>query len=205
MRSIRTPLTLIAILSIAINLTACVSLKVTSKGRRYRKQPFWQRVLVLSKIHHWYASGAFSVTHKQKTELANYQWHQYAKDHYAVHIESALDIYTMEITGRSGRVTMVLPDKQATAKTPEQLMQREFGWALPIRNLYYWARGLAAPGVSQRRYDQYGHLIYLRQQGWQIKLAHYIHFGKVDLPQQIDMQRPNLRLRIVIKNWHVVG
>ena len=83
-------------------------------------------------------------------------------------------------------------------------MRKNLGWSLPIPSLWYWARGLPAPGANQgANYDKFGHLVSLQQGGWQVKYAGYHTVQGVDLPQVIELHRADISAKIVVKQWQI--
>ncbi len=190
-------------ISAVLLLAGCVSLKLSSqKNIQFSKRSAVMRAAELRKFTHWNINGAFSIQKKSSAEIANYGWQQNGQRHYQIRISSALNLYTLYIVGQPGSVSVWRANQAKwVAKTPERLMQKAIGWSLPISELYYWIRGIPAPGYNSPRYDQYGHLIALRQNGWSIKLSEYTHLGKLDLPRMIRLSRPGLRAKIVIKKW----
>ena len=88
------------------------------------------------------------------------------------------------------------------AATPEALLATRADLQLPISDLKYWIRSMPAPNSQYNaKYDEFGHLVYLQQAGWQIRFEDFITVGGVDVPQKIIMSHPGLTVRIVVKKW----
>lgn len=193
-------------LSCILLLTACVSLKLPNKGsQNFQKEPPQTRAAALRKIHYWSINGAFSVQHHRKAELANYTWTQ-QNGAYDIRLSSALNLYTVSITGKPGQVSLH-ESKQGTlsASSPETLLTKRLGWSLPISDLNFWIRGLPAPGNSTPHYDSYGHLQSVQQQGWSVYFSNYSNVGKYDLPRTLNIEGHHLKIKVLIKNWSSVG
>lgn len=189
-------------LGISVMLSGCTSLSVLSVAHApFHKQSWQQRRHALTRIRSWNIDGAFSIRQMNKSTIASYIWQQRGNS-YNIRIHSSLDIYTADIAGRPNYVTLQRSNQQRfSARTPEQLMQKQLGWHLPISSLYYWMRGLPAPGKYQAKFDTFGHLIYLQQAGWQIQFSNYISVGKVDLPRTLQLNSERFAVKIVIKHW----
>lgn len=173
----------------------------TTPSVSYQKISWPQRQHALNRITDWDIDGAFSIRQPNKTTIASFDWTQKEKN-YRIRIHSSLDLYGVNITGRPGLVMLWrAQNDHFTARSPEQLMQQQLGWRLPVSNLYYWMRGLPAPGNYQAQFDNYGHLSTLTQQGWQIQYAQYLSVRNVDLPQMLDLTNQDLGVKIVIKQW----
>jgi len=180
----------------------CTSLKVPSVGHiTYHKESWQQRRKALAQIQRWNIDGAFSIQQASRSAIASYEWKQRSSS-YNIRIHSSLNIYTADIVGKPGYVTLQQSNKQRySARTPEQLMQKQLGWHLPISNLFYWMRGLPAPDKHQAKFDAFGHLIYLQQAGWRVRFSNYLPVGKVDLPRTLELHSKQLAVKIVIKHW----
>ncbi len=184
-------------------LTGCVSLTLPSQSHApYHKKTWSERHKALASIRSWNIDGAFSIQQANaKPAIASYTWQQQGSA-YDIHISSSLDIDSANIAGRPGYVTLEQSHRRRySARSPEQLMQKQLGWHLPISNLFYWMRGLPAPGKYQARFDSYGHLVSLQQAGWQIRFSNYFPIANVALPRTLALVSPSLRVKIVIKHW----
>jgi outer membrane lipoprotein LolB len=165
-----------------------------------------QRQTELVQVKSWRATGAISVQRaKQSPVIMHYEWQQSGPEHYRVDLAASLNVAGATITGRPGRVTLQRDrERPVSASTPEELMQESLGWSLPVPALWYWARGLPAPGPTQEtKYDSYGHLTVLRQNGWQVRFDGYHTVQGVDLPHIIELHRQDVSARIVVKQWQI--
>ncbi len=153
-------------------------------------------------ITSWNLKGSVSIQHQTGTDFASVQWDQQGSQ-YSIALYGPLSLGKVQITGHPGQVTLAQSGKStASAASPEQLMQKQLGWQLPLSNLYYWVRGIPAPGKATRTsYDASNHLKQLSQQGWTISYTDYTTVQQVDLPRRIWLMNPNLRVSLVIKNW----
>ncbi len=185
-------------------LTGCVNVTPPAGATSFNKQHQATRAQRLNNITHWTTRGAFSITTPQEAQIANYTWKLTDQTHYTLHIASSLNLYQLHITQSGNTVTLVKDQKQPlTANNPEALMQQALGYSLPISNLYYWIRGLPAPGTKQTTYNDYGLLTQLEQDGWTITFLNYTHQGNVDLPQLIRLTGHHLAIKLVIKQWEL--
>lgn len=199
-------LKLIIALLIAMSLVGCVSLKVPkSSTQQFQTVSAKKRQRHLKQIKRFIANGAFSIQEtSEQPVLANYQWTQKTIRFYRIRIFSPLNLFNVTILGHLGSVTLWKSTKQrATAKTPEQLLRNELGWSIPIRNLFYWIRGVIAPGKNKATFDQFGHMVALRQDGWMIQLSHYGNVDGYDLPKKLLLSRPDIRVTLVVKRWQL--
>jgi outer membrane lipoprotein LolB len=197
MRKLRYPL----IILYMILLSACMTMP--AKQAAFNQNiPWSQRQQVLRQIKHWHLQGAIAINTTQKNFTASLDWRQQPQQ-YRVTIFGPLGIGTVQIAGKPHLVVLRTADNQLfTARSPNQLLQQQLGWHLPITNLYYWIRGLPAPGTkSVKSFDAYHHIIYMQQQGWNIRYLQYTGAYHTDLPCKIFLNNPRIHLKIVITRW----
>lgn len=177
------------------------------KGAHYEYLSPAARATQLQLVHSWSSSGAFSVTINGQVSAANFNWQQIDRQRYHINVSSALNLVGFVLIGRPNSVTLWQSSSQsARGASAEALMQQQVGWSLPLSNLYYWVRNLPAPGLFQSpQYDQYGHLLKLEQQGWSIQWRGFVNVARVDLPRLIILSRPNMVIRLVVKQWRLKG
>ena len=191
-------------LALASALTGCVSLTPPPATTHFETQSTTTRAQKLKAIRRWNIQGAMSVRQKSKAHIANFSWQLQSKHHYQIRLSSTLNVYNLLIKSTGQHLTLNQNKKQPiTATSPRELMQKAVGFSLPISNLYYWVRGLAAPGKNQATFNQYGLLSRLQQQGWRIQYLRFKKINKVDLPQLIQLTRNDLSIRLVLKKWGI--
>lgn len=196
----------ITIIAALITLNSCVNLKLPkAKTQNFKIKSVKQRSLELEQLKKWEINGAFSIQNKGKINLANYDWKQ-DKNKYHIEIRSTLNLYSLLIEGRPKKVTLwESRNKPISAISPEELLQKRLGWSIPISNLSYWIKGLAAPELSKEKFDNYGHLISISQQDWQVNFSNYTTINSVDLPCILKINGHGLIIKMVIKNWRILN
>jgi len=188
---------------LSLQLASCTLFSPTPKAPINKKMTGTAREQQTRQIKNWQASGAISISFNNKTDVGSFDWTQRGLN-YTFQTYGPLNLGGVSIQGRPGFVTLNKSSKRTTARSPEQLMQQELGWYLPLSNLRYWCRGLPAPGIkSVPRYDQFGHLRLLRQQGWSISYKKYQAVSGQDLPRTIVFGHQNLRVKVVIRSWQI--
>ncbi|HSW94218.1 MAG TPA: lipoprotein insertase outer membrane protein LolB [Gammaproteobacteria bacterium] len=162
------------------------------------------RVDVLSNIQHWDLKGLIAIRNARDAWSATWQWHQ-NKRNYTIGLQGPLGSGSMELTGTPGSVVLETGDgKKFTSTSPENLLEKQLGWRLPVSNLYYWIRGLPVPNVpTEKTLDAKGRLSVLAQQGWRIEYSRYLSVMGVDLPGNMILNNAALNVKLVIKQWQV--
>lgn len=190
-------------------LSGCAHMNDRRSSIHFEVQSPSVRCAKLARLKAWRMNGSFSLAQQgEQLLIANYTWHQLNPRDYRIEISSALGLYSASIYHQHGSVTLwkngVLIIRGKTAKN---LMQKTLGWSIPISNLRYWVKGIPAPiktaGYYRARYDQYGHLTQLKQQGWVICYTAYVKEAghDIDLPQIIMLGRPGLKVRMTLRDW----
>lgn len=196
-----------AFLSFLLVLTGCARVPVSPVTATYQPALSWpQRQAQLSAIQDWDLKSAMSVQQGKQVTFASLDWQQRG-DHYQQQITGPFNLGGVRIVGMPGQVTLWKSENEKiSAKTPEQLIQQAFQWQLPISNMYYWVRGLPAPGSSpQEVFDNFHRLTALTQDGWTIEYLAYQRINNIDLPQQMLLISAQLQVKLVIQQWRIYG
>lgn len=150
---------------------------------------------------HWQLSGKIGLRGPQLSESAYLNWRQCGPD-YDLRLSGPLGQAVAHITGRGTQLTIAIAGRDpVTTAEPEQLLQRELGWSVPIRALRYWVRGEAAPGGNARRLGSEQQPESLRQFGWEVDYLSYYHSDTVALPAKLTVSGGDIRATLLIKDW----
>jgi outer membrane lipoprotein LolB len=192
------------IVTLLVFLSGCALFQQGKTEPGNRAMSWKARSAELNRIQAWTAHGSVSIQHDAKTDIASVQWRQQQQD-YQFALSGPLGFGRVEITGGPASITLQQSNKPpVSAATPELLMQNQLGWHIPISHLYYWARGLPAPGMpSKKIFDAYHHLTQLQQEGWQIDYLEYMPVNGVDLPRTMQLSTDRLKIKLVIREWEL--
>lgn len=85
---------------------------------------------------------------------------------------------------------------QEVADSPEELLQKIWGYSVPVEGLRYWIQGKSMPGqeLLSAKYDN-DELTSFKQSGWQVKLSNYDEKG----PKRINLLRESSQDRMQLK------
>lgn len=157
-----------------------------------------------SKITSWDISGALAARSSGKGWSASLNWTQRGAGAYQFRLSGPIGSGTILITKSGGVVTLRDGKKSTSSSNAQSLLKQQTGVSLPVPNLYYWARGIPAPGaVSDKKYDESGRLRVLQQAGYTIEYQQYASVGKAVLPTSIRLQGNGVFMKLIIKNWRV--
>lgn len=164
--------------------------------------PWQARQQQLHQFNAWQLNGKMALQSAQDAGSANLDW-QENKRHYVISLFGPFGTPGPKLIGEPGKITLITANgKHAMAKSPEELLAKLWGFNVPISNLYYWIRGLPAPGmVTNQAFDGAHRLTELEQQGWHIQFSHYTNAGSLDLPSKIFITSAALKIKIFISEW----
>lgn len=162
-----------------------------------------QRQAALTRVTAWQVKGAIGLQDAKQVQSASLQWQQSSVNTFAIRLFGPLGAGNTIIIGRPGQVTLTTSDKKTiTATDGETLLRQQTGWQLPIDNIYYWARGLPAPGDSPRvQLDSASRLQSLQQAGWRIDYQRYSPVNGLELPGKIILTNGRMTIRLIINQW----
>jgi outer membrane lipoprotein LolB len=195
---------IIWILFLALTLSSCARMSRTETIPAEPSATKADRQASLANIHSWHVNGKIALQASHDSGSANVDWTQ-NQQQYAISMSGPLGASGMKLTGHPGLVTLQTSDgKTYSAASAEQLLAERWNFHLPVSNMQYWIRGLAVPGMpANTRFDQYGRLESLVQQGWRVDYLAYSNVGKLDLPEKISITSPSLRVKMIIYKWNL--
>ena len=191
---------------ILLLLTGCASLSsqpIIENGAPlgHHYLPWPKRQAELMGITKWSAEGSIAAHNSHQGVNASFHWEQQGSN-YTLDIFGPLGVNRVQLSGNTTGVTLKTADHIYTADTPEQLLQQQLGWSLPVSNLYYWLRGLPSPGSRfGRSLDPNNHLVHLVQGGWDLLYLRYLSINGIDLPDRILIHNPQWQIRLLIRQW----
>ena len=193
---------LLYLLLVPVVLAGCAHL---GKPLRKPKKVAWtQRKIQLLKDTNWHIHGVIGVRTPKHADSANFAWVQ-KEQNYQLALSGPLGLGAVAIEG--GPKGIVFTDHKGhkiQARTPEVLLQKTFGWRVPIADLSYWVKGLMKPGyIYYADFDQWGRVKHLEQAGWQIDYLRYLTTKSADLPLQLRLTRGDLHVKMVVNHWFV--
>ena len=152
----------------------------------------------------WELSGAIAAKNRKRGWTATLSWLQQGPNQYQIRLFGPLGGGTVIIEKHGARVTFRDGPKQVSSNNADELLQKKTGVRLPVKNLYYWVRGLPAPGAIQSvQRDANHYLISFNQAGYTIDYTAYTSAGQMNLPSKIRLQGHGVLIKLVIKDWKV--
>lgn len=166
-------------------------------GHKIRLQPASPAAL-----SSWELSGAIAARNKKRGWTATVNWLQQGPNQYQIRLFGPLGGGTVMIEKRGSVITFRDGPKKVTSNNADELLQKKTGVRLPVKNLYYWVRGLPAPGAIQSEHrDAHHYLISFNQAGYTVNYTSYTSVNGMNLPNKIRMQGHGILIKLVIKHW----
>lgn len=158
---------------------------------------------VLNKLESWTLQGRIVVISGDEGWSATLHWVQDAGN-YTMRFIAPLGQGTYQLHGDQKRVSLLTAENELyQADNPEQLLQNNLGWSVPVHGLKYWIKGIPEPGIKSENLliDNQGRMTELQQSGWHINISRYSDFNGTQLPSKLVMKNDHLQLRLVIQDW----
>ncbi|WP_226645764.1 lipoprotein insertase outer membrane protein LolB [Microbulbifer variabilis] len=158
-------------------------------------------------LKQWSIKGKLGVRSPADNGSANLTWQQSGPQNFRIHLSGPLGAGTTVISGSAGGVSLVRGNEApVVARDAAQLTQQTLGWPLPAREMFYWVRGLPAPGPrGAEKHNGQGELQSLQQSGWSLHFSDYQQNGPYLLPTRIKAQTNGVtgpvQVTLVIKEW----
>jgi len=161
----------------------------------------WEtRQSLLKDISDWEASGKIGIRTPDDSQSASLKWLQEGSE-YQIDIRGPWGQGGASIAGSPQEVIVdIAGEGTFTGTNPEQILSQQWGWALPVSDIFWWIRGLPSP------HSQYEHTIVderlaqLTQQDWKVEYLRYNQQTPA-LPTKMRLQYRDLKVTIVIKTW----
>jgi outer membrane lipoprotein LolB len=185
-------------------LTACAPPRPAVELPENRVMPVEQRKAKTATVSSWEIRGAMAAKNKTKGWSATMNWVQRGPSDYQIRLMGPLGGGAVLIDKKGNTITFQDGAKKITSHNPDELLAQQTGIRLPVNSLYYWVRGLPAPGsVEAEHRDQYNHLVQLKQSGYTINFTKYTSVKGIDLPSMIHLQGNGVMVKVTIQNWTI--
>lgn len=157
-----------------------------------------------STISSWNLSGAIAARNKNKSWTASISWRQEGVNRYQIRLFGPLGGGTVIIEKQGDVITYRDGPKKITSTDADKLLLTQTGVRLPVNSLYYWIRGIAAPGPVGSEQHQVGKaLSQLKQSGYTVTYSQYTVVNGTTLPAKIRLEGHGVMIKMVIKHWSI--
>lgn len=154
----------------------------------------------LTSLNTWLIEGKIAFRGPNNNNSGYLKWQQ-TNDSYAIRVHGPLGQGNREISGNGSYIELSLPNGTLSSDQPEQFLYQQTGWTLPISELRYWVKGLAAPGLGITYIKQDIYITNLSQNGWDISYSKHQLINSVWLPGKIIISNDLHKVIILAKDW----
>jgi outer membrane lipoprotein LolB len=189
-----------------LTLTACTASVMPSKDNYSDKYNthIKQVAQTAETLSSWHITGAIAAKKNKKAWSASITWEQLDKNNYLIHLFGPLGGGSITLEKKNGLLTYQDGHKIEQSPHEEALIYQQTHVSLPVHQLFYWVRGLKAPGDAQLiQRDSEGHLVQLRQYGYTVYYSNYLLINDIALPTKIRLETPGGLVKVVIKQWYI--
>lgn len=196
------PLALICLLLAYLLLSGCAT---TPPAPPASNQQAWtQRQQQLQCAAQWSLQGRMALAAQGKGWSARLAWQQHGDD-FDMRLSGPLGWGGFRLRGDRAHVNLSGDGKSYDfQESPERVIQREFGYDIPVSGLRYWMLGINAPDEPfSYQLNPWGQPQQLQQSGWTIDYAEYFAGDAVGLPKRLTMIRPGVRIKVLVDGWQL--
>jgi outer membrane lipoprotein LolB len=164
----------------------------------------------LAEIDSWEIHARSAIFVDQKVYQVGINW-QRQQERFTLVIEAPFGqgVFRVEsytVGEESEPVMLTLPDGQIYRDdSAEALLDRVFGWSIPVSGLEWWIKGLPQ-GEDDYSFHLRGdgRLKSLQQDGWKVNYLEYFGAQSVaqGLPKKMYLKHQELAMKLVIERWH---
>jgi outer membrane lipoprotein LolB len=163
----------------------------------------WQmHRLQLNRLDHWELKGRIGFVSEHESGSASLYWKQNG-DSYELKIVAPLGMGSLVVAGNNNGVTLQSSDGEMLyAEDAQQLVWQRTGWVIPMGSLRYWILGLPLENEVYRL-DESGHISHIKNESWQVEYQRYQTVQSYELPRNLQIHNPDLKIKLVIKDWQL--
>lgn len=182
-------------------LSACASM--SNRAPVSDTEMAWQeRQYRLAALSDWTLAGRLAILNDHEAWHVSINWEQ-QQQNYSILLSAPLGQGSLKLSGNASNVTLLTDEGESVSSSdPGELLYRQFGWKVPVKALRYWVLGVPAPGATRdEKLDEYGRLVKLKQDGWEINFLDYEPRMGVELPGRVFVNNNKAKVKLVISDW----
>jgi len=171
----------------------------------------WARYQVeLAEFDSWEMHARSAIFVNEEVYQVGINW-QRQQDRFTLVIEAPFGQGVFRVESYSAgenseSVMLTMPDgEKYLDDSAEDLLDRVFGWSIPVSGLESWIKGLPQ-GVAEYSFDLRGdgRLQSLLQNDWKVNYLEYfgVKSAAEGLPKKMYLKHQDLAMKIVIERWH---
>ena len=197
-----------SVLIIYLFLSACTQLKAPtpthSDGDLIGR---WEsHIQQLQQLQQWTLKGRIGSRSAYRAESASILWQQQS-EHFKIHLSGPLGQGSLSVQGTESHIEVQSASTgKLSSNKPQQLLDETLGWTFPLSDVKNWILGNPGKALSELdeyKLDEFGRLIFFRQNGWQANYHNYRKTGNIYLPHKVIFKHHETKLIVIIKSWRL--
>ena len=146
---------------------------------------------------HWRLEGRLAVSDGHDSGSGSVVWEQDGQ-RFNISLRAPVSGQSWRLEGDDQHCTLEgLKSYPLSAASPEELLQRELGWDLPVAALRDWLRGRPMSASVDVQRDEAGRVVGFREAGWEVSYRDF----RDGTPTRITARKPPHQVRLAIKSW----
>lgn len=157
----------------------------------------------VKRLTNWKITGAIAAKHGSEGWQARVIWREESPQEFSGRLYAYFSPEQVVIKGKPGKVILFdEKGQQFEDRSIENMIKKSTGWRIPMDQLRYWVRGIAAPNsTSKVRFNKEGRITSMKQSGWALRYKDYVSISGYVLPKKVELVSGDLRVRLVISKW----
>jgi outer membrane lipoprotein LolB len=194
----------LAVLTVLLHACATAPPQVTDDPEAERR--YVERLARLQAADRWIVEGRLAIRDGDDGGSGKLRW-QAEPDVSRLDFHGALGRGAWRLLVSPDEAVLTLADGEVyRAASVDRLIAERIGWPVPVAELSWWIRGLAAPvGRAQRSLGEAGQLLDLQQAGWSIEFNRYRVFDDELMPGLVVARRGERLVKFVVGDWTLPG
>ena len=161
---------------------------------------------LLRELPRFSVDGRVSVQAGDKAEIISLDWEQRG-DAVRARLSGPFGAGALTVDWSPVTLRLTRGDEVHEGAEAEAMLRHHIGLVPPFDAMRFWLLGLAAPGEAPTRStpSSSGRIGELTQRQWQIRYDEWMGVaakgGGVQLPRRMNINRDDLRLRVIVRRW----
>lgn len=147
------------------------------------------------------AIGRAALKAPENSGQASFNWAQTSPEHLNLIIQGPLGSGRLDLTVTPTESTLTSDDRTFKDQSPDALFSEITGFDWPISGMQYWLIGKTDDRATNISRDDKGRIVSFNEDGWSIQYKKWINYKKRDIPQNIELTRGDVRLRLLVEHW----
>ncbi len=188
--------------ALALALAGCAGPRPVPDDRAAAWSELSERLRSLTQ---WRAEGRIAVRGNGEPGTVNFTWIESPRRGFSLRLEGPWGQNVGRLDVEPARVALTTRDGRRFVGTdPATLVERLYGWQIPVRALRHWLIGLPGDGRDYTL-DRYGRLATLEWRGWRIDYRRHRGVDGLDLPVDLRARRSGdgTEIRVAVDRWQV--